>query len=147
MRFIDPMGLERLEACCNEWDMENIQDYYTQLTLLQQSYVRQSEFPAPLPWAPSGMTNCNASTVAGPFVPVTRYWGMGRGTCIDACLRVHEQWHRDECRRDDYFALEQGRAYWTGEALAYASEADCVKQAIYTGRVSVDVDPLGPDNQ
>ncbi len=143
-RFSDPVGL--MCVCCNDWDKQHLSEWIGQQADLQHRYITGGDLPPSLRYGPGGDTTCDiyGRGVSGPGVPSTAYQDFGQGTCIDFCVRVHEQYHRNECRRKDY--LDRLKQSWVQEAIGYAKGIDCLTTALTQGRVCRDVDPLGPTN-
>ena len=143
--FYDPLGLESLTACCDDSEMEGIRDRIWRVAALQ-TWQLNLDLPYPGPGGPTESANTicrwrKVSTGAGE--PFTRFSDLGRGPCLDACYRVHEQFHRDRCR----LSLEQNLAESAiEEPLAYLAEYGCLIEALIAGQVTVNVDPFGPDN-
>jgi RHS repeat-associated protein len=145
--YIDPLGLERLRVCCNEWDKQNLEAIQKRASDLQSAAINQTPVrPQPGP-SPFGETNCAGQDFGKPGEPDTQNWNIGKGACADACIRAHEQYHRDLCRSRQGFAQLMAWKQGTDEAFALLQELECLKHALLRGRVEVDVDPLGPDNR
>jgi RHS repeat-associated protein len=144
LRYLDPLGL--LLVCCNEWDKQNLQGILNHVADLQDFVITGENDPGPLAISPYGDTVCSGIGYYRGGTPTTTYYNLSPGNCVNACVRVHEQWHRDQCRKRGLFEVLRS-ADNLDEAIAYAHEAGCLSDAIESGFVDVDVDPLGPDNR
>ncbi len=141
---LDPLGLARMKVCCNNWDRLHLQELYQHVADLQGFVAFDREDPGPLGISPWGRTDC--ARFGGTGEPDTRYENWSPGTCINACLRVHEQWHRDRCRSTTLADVLRSNGA-LDEGVAYAREPGCLKDAMQAHQVEVDVDPLGPGNE
>ena len=145
--YIDALGLERLRVCCNHWDKMNIPRILKRAAELQSAAITDS--PAGPKPGPSrfGKTGCNGQRAGVPGRTATIYWNTGHGPCADACVRAHEQAHRDLCKNRQGFEQRMQWKRGTEEALALLEELECLQQALLKGMVDVQVDPLGPNNK
>jgi RHS repeat-associated protein len=145
LRFLDPLGLERVRACCNDWDRRHLREIFNQVVDLQSYVIGAGEDPGPLETSPYGDTPCEGYTDYSGGRPTTNYYSFSPGDCVNLCVRFHEQWHRDQCRRRTWPEVLQSNDQ-LDEGVGYAREASCLTDAISQGFVEVDVDPLGLDN-
>jgi RHS repeat-associated protein len=139
---IDPHGDRWERRCCNGFDNEHLLARLNQVADLQKGTIN-GFLPPPLPWSPSASTTCSNRT------PTTAYDNLGGGSCIDLCVRAHEQYHRDECRTGFYDKMTADRSIlpWFSEAMGYLREYQCLKDALFQGFVTANVDPIASGNR
>ncbi|MEO1083319.1 MAG: RHS repeat-associated core domain-containing protein, partial [Acidobacteriota bacterium] len=145
LKYFDPIGLQKTSVCCNAWDSANLPSLFRQVTDLQSYMLSTGPDPGPLEVSPFARTSCDGVSAYGGGEPDTLYENMSQGACVNACVKVHEQHHRDQCRKRTMLQVFDSKGN-LDEAVAYAKEASCLMDAINNGYVEVDVDMIGPGN-
>jgi RHS repeat-associated protein len=133
----DTNGLETV--CCNPWDKRNLDAIIYQVTEIHAHLSGTQVGPPvpPLPINPWANTGCDQGSP--PYAPSTWYNDWSPGNCINACVRAHEQYHRDGCSRGDFAAT-------LDEGPAYLLQIACLEQIRDRDLLILDIDPLGPGN-